>query len=91
MFCVGPGKFWTHVASSNDLSYNFNHFNRSPGTLEASQTWRGTTLRGQFFLKKKGALFKNKKGTSLFIAKSWGGTCPQCPRFLRLCRSLSKS
>ena len=28
---------------------------------------------------KKGAVSKNKKGTSLFVAKSWGGgTCPQC-------------
>ena len=25
------------------------------------------------FLKKKGAFSKNEKGTSLFIAKSWGG------------------
>ena len=33
----------------------------------------GTTLRGHFFLKKKGAFFKNEKGTSLFIANSWGG------------------
>ena len=29
-----------------------------------------TTLRGYFFLKKKRALCKNKKGTSLFTAKS---------------------
>ena len=37
------------------------------------------TLRGHFFLKKKGAISRNKKSTSLFIAKSWRGTCPQCP------------
>ena len=40
---------------------------------------RGMTLRGHFFLKKKGTFFKNKKSTSFFITKSWGGTCPQCP------------
>ena len=39
----------------------------------------GTTLRDHFFLKKKGAFSRNKKGTSLSIAKSSGGTCPQCP------------
>ena len=38
----------------------------------------GTTLKGHFFLKKKGAFSQNRKGTSLFIAKS-GGMCPQCP------------
>ena len=26
-----------------------------------------------------GAFSRNKKGTSLFSAKSWGGMCPQCP------------
>ena len=31
------------------------------------------TLRGHFFLKKKGSLSKNRKVTSLFIAKSWRG------------------
>ena len=35
-------------------------------------------FEGTFFLRKK-ALSKNEKGTSLFIAKSWKGTCPQCP------------
>ena len=34
--------------------------------------------KGPFFLKKKGAFSKNKKGTSMFIAKSSGGTCPHC-------------
>ena len=37
----------------------------------------GTTLQGHFFLKKKGTLSKNKNGTSLFTANSWGDTCPQ--------------
>ena len=39
----------------------------------------GTTLRGHFFLKKKGAFSRSKKGISLSIAKSWKGMCPQCP------------
>ena len=37
------------------------------------------TLRGQFVLKKKEALSENKKGTSLFIAKSWGHVPPVPP------------
>ena len=32
----------------------------------------GTTLEGHLFPEEKGAFSKNKKGTSLFIAKSWG-------------------
>ena len=36
-------------------------------------------FEGTFFLKKKGACSKHEKGTSLFIEKSWGGMCPQCP------------
>ena len=39
----------------------------------------GMTLRGHFFLKKKGAFSENKKGTSLFIAKSWGHMPPVPP------------
>ena len=35
-------------------------------------------FEGTFFLKKKGARSKHAKGTSLFIEKSWGGTCHQC-------------
>ena len=42
--------------------------------LEGAQHFEGT-----FFLKKKGACSKHEKGNSLFIEKSWGGTCPQCP------------
>ena len=43
-----------------------------------------TTLRGHFFLKKKGKFLKNERGTSLFIAKSWGQMPPSALRFLRL-------
>ena len=39
----------------------------------------GTTLRGHFFLKRKGAFSKNEKGTSLFIAKSRGAHAPSAP------------
>ena len=39
----------------------------------------GTTLQGHFFLKKKGAFSTNKKGTSLFVAKSWGAHAPSAP------------
>ena len=35
-----------------------------------------TKLREHFFLKKNGAFSKNKKGTYLFIAKSWGHVPP---------------
>ena len=49
------------------------------GTQEAFQTWRGTTLRGHLFVKRKGALSRNKKGTSLFIAKSCGARAPSAP------------
>ena len=53
---------------------------RSISKLEGHDTSRA------LFLKKKGALSKNQKGTSLFIAKSWGGACaPSAPWFLRLC------
>ena len=38
-----------------------------------------TTLRGHSFLKKKRAFSKNKKGTSLFIAKSWGRALTPVP------------
>ena len=39
----------------------------------------GTTLRGHFFLKKKGAFSKNETDTSLFIAKSWETRAPNAP------------
>ena len=45
----------------------------------------GATLRGHFFLKKKGAFSENKKGTSLFIAKSWGACAPSAPPVPHLC------
>ena len=56
------------------------------GTWEASQIWGARHFEGTFVLKKKGAFSKNKKGISLFIAKSWGHvpTVPP-PRFLCLC------
>ena len=45
----------------------------------------GTTNRGYFFLKKNGAFSIDRKGTSLFIAKSWGARSPSShPRSLRL-------
>ena len=34
-------------------------------------------LKGTFFLKKKEVFSENRKGTSLFIAKSWGKACVQ--------------
>ena len=37
------------------------------------------------FSLEKGTFSKNKKGTSLFIAKSWGVRAPSAPWFLRLC------
>ena len=49
------------------------------GTYKASQNWRGRALRGHFLLKKKRALSENKKGTSSFIAKSWGTYVPLVP------------
>ena len=39
----------------------------------------GDTARGYFFLTKKWVSSKNKKGISLFIAKSWGEHVPHCP------------
>ena len=39
----------------------------------------GMALRGHIFLKEKGAFFKIEKGTSLFIAKSWGHVPPVPP------------
>ena len=50
----------------------------SVSNLEGHDTARA------LFLMKKGAFSEKKKSTSLFIAKSWGGTCPSAPRFLRL-------
>ena len=35
--------------------------------------------QGTFFLKEKGTLSENKKGTSFFMANSWGHVPPQCP------------
>ena len=46
------------------------------GTQEASQTWGERHIEGTFFLKKKGEFSKNKKGISLFSAKSWRGHVP---------------
>ena len=43
-----------------------------------------TTRRGHFFLKNNGAIPKNDKGSSLFIAKSWEARAPIAPRFLRV-------
>ena len=48
------------------------------GTQEASQTWGHDTSRA-LFPKKKGAFSRNKKGTSLSIAKSWGHVPPVPP------------
>ena len=45
----------------------------SISNLEGHDTSEGT------FLEKKGALSKNKKGISLFIAKSWGHLPPVPP------------
>ena len=42
----------------------------SISNLEGQETSR------ELFLKKKGALSKNKKGTSSFIVKSWGARAP---------------
>ena len=36
-------------------------------------------FEGTLFLKRRGALSRNKKGTSLFIAKSWGARAPSAP------------
>ena len=47
----------------------FNQASRDVGSIS---NLGGTTLLGHLFLKKKGALSKSKKGTSLFTAKSWG-------------------
>ena len=44
--------------------------------------------RGHFFLLKEGAYSKNKKGTSLFIAKSCGARAPSAPRLLCLCAAI---
>ena len=42
------------------------------------------TLRRNFFLKNRGAFPKNKKGTSLFIAKSWGApSAPPVPTSMK--------
>ena len=52
--------------------------NQRPCILsEASQTG-GMTLQGNFFPKEKGPFSKNKKGTSLLIAKL-GGCAPSAP------------
>ena len=48
-------------------------------------------FKGTFFLKLKGYFLKAKKGTSLFIPKSWGGTYPQCPQFLQLCHMIMRT
>ena len=44
----------------------------------------GTTLRGHFLLKKKGAFFKNEMGISLFIVVLEARAPSALPRFLRL-------
>ena len=41
-------------------------------------------FKGTFFIRKRGHFLKIKKGTSLFIAKSWGAHAPSAPRFLCL-------
>ena len=39
----------------------------------------GTTFRGHFFLKQKGAFSENETGTSLFTVKSWEARAPSAP------------
>ena len=50
----------------------------SSGTLEASQTWEGTTSRGHFFLKKKGHFLKIKRAL-LCLLQNLGGHVPPVP------------
>ena len=51
-----------------------------PGTWQASQTLEGTRrFEGTFSLRKMGH-FLEKKGTSLFTAKTLGGNVPPVPR-----------
>ena len=62
------GKF--HCNSS--ISYQRNQ-GRRISNLGGHDTSRA------LFLKRKGAFSKNEKGTSLFIAKSWGAHAPSAP------------
>ena len=51
----------------------------------------GTTLRGHFFLKKKGAFFKVKRALLCLLQNLGGVRAPSAPRFLRLwCGSVQK-
>ena len=50
----------------------------SAETQAASRTWRGTTLRWHFFLRKRGHFLKIERAL-LCLLQNHGGTCPQCP------------
>ena len=70
----------SHVSKQSGLKKNSTQVLLSPdrdiGSI--SNLWEHETLRA-LFLKKQGAFSKNKKGTSLFTAKSWGHMPPVPP------------
>ena len=55
------------------------------GTLEASQTRGHDTSKALFSLRKRGHFLRMKRALLCLLQSLGGRTCPQCPRFLRLC------